>query len=307
MILLSGFGATPAAAQPTIVFDYSLDTNNFFGAVGSAQRLTLGTAAVRLTSRLTDTLTAITPSGVNTWDAVFPNPATGSTQTITNLTIPQNTIRVYAGGRVLGGSTLGFGGPGGFSASGDSQAFFDAVVGRGQAGALVAPASRTDFGPWGGAITFDNSAGRNWNFGLTAPSGSQADFLSVAEHELGHLLGFGTSDSFRNRAVGTTFTGPLSTTLNGGVNPSVTADKGHWAEGTSYLGQETAMDPSILLGTRKEFTELDYAGLSDLGWQLAPVPEPATVVGLSAVGLAGAWGVRRRAAAQALLPTAPAA
>ena len=106
MILLSGFGATPAVAQPTIVFDYSLDTNNFFGAVGSVQRVTLETAAVRLTSRLTDTLTAITPSGVNTWDAVFPNPATGSTQTITNLTIPQNTIRVYAGGRVLGGSVV---------------------------------------------------------------------------------------------------------------------------------------------------------------------------------------------------------
>lgn len=67
------------------------------------------------------------------------------------------------------------------------------------------------------------------------------------------------------------------------------------------------MDPSILLGTRKEFTELDYAGLSDLGWQLAPVPEPATVVGLSAVGLAGAWGVRRRAAAQAPVPAAAAA
>jgi hypothetical protein len=68
----------------------------------------------------------------------------------------------------------------------------------------------------------------------------------------------------------------------------------HWAPGTSYLGQECDMTPSITVGTRKEFNELDFAGLDDLGWDLTPVPEPTTVFALAAVGLAGAWGIRRR-------------
>jgi hypothetical protein len=36
--------------------------------------------------------------------------------------------------------------------------------------------------------------------------------------------------------------------------------------------QEAAMDPSITVGTRKLFTDLDYAGLADVGWETAAVP-----------------------------------
>ena len=78
----------------------------------------------------------------------------------------------------------------------------------------------------------------------------------------------------------------------------MTADHGHWAEGLTYQGQEVAMDPSILIGTRKEFTALDFGGLDDLGWQVTPIPEPTTVLGVSALGLIGAWGVRRRSTRQ---------
>ena len=50
------------------------------------------------------------------------------------------------------------------------------------------------------------------------------------------------------------------------------------------------MDPSIFDGTRKYFTELDYAGLDDIGWTV--IPEPGTTILLiSGLGLAA---VRRR-------------
>ena len=214
-----------------------------------------------------------------------------------NQTITANTIRVFAGGRSLSGGTLGVGGPGGFSVGG-TQAFVNTVVGRGQSGALGPALQRTDFGPWGGAITFDSDNSTNWNFALTPPTAGsgQADFLSVALHELGHLLGIGTADSWKNLITGTTFNGPKSIALNGGVNPSTTADKGHFASGTSYLGQEVSMTPNISLSSRKNFTELDFGGLDDLGWNVVPVPEPATVLGLATAGLAGVWGVRRRVA-----------
>jgi len=66
-ILLLSLGLpTLASAQystPTIVIDYTYDTNTFFTA-GSAQRTALETAASRLSSRLGDTLTAINYAGL---------------------------------------------------------------------------------------------------------------------------------------------------------------------------------------------------------------------------------------------------
>jgi hypothetical protein len=296
-VILVGVAAGPALAQPNIVLDYTYDTNNFFGAAGSAPRLALQAAADRLQARLGDTLSAITPGGVNSWTATFDHPGNGTTVNLSNPTIALNEIRVFAGGRDLASPTLGIGGPGGFSAGG-TQAFFNAI-GRGQYDPLSSAASQTDFAPWGGAITFD-TVGTTWNFDLSGPVAGQIDFLSVAEHELGHLLGIGTADSWYNRITGTTFTGPASTALLG-TNPSVTADGGHWASGTSYMGQEAAMTPSISAGVRKEFTELDFAGLSDLGWQvLTPVPEPVTVLGLAAGALGLARVVRRKRTAPTL-------
>jgi hypothetical protein len=61
------------------------------------------------------------------------------------------------------------------------------------------------------------------------------------------------------------------------------SDQSHWVSETSYLGQEVTMTPSISNGQRKLFTELDFAGLDDLGWVVTPVPEPATI-GMTVVG-----------------------
>jgi hypothetical protein len=288
--LVAATWAAGGRAQVVLQFDYSLDANNFF--VGHPDRqLALQAAGQILAGRITDSLAPITPGGGNTWSAVFPNPATGSQITLTDLSIPANVIRVYAGGRALGtGGELGVGGPGGGTASG-TQAFRESVLARGQSGALGAQNARTDFGPWGGAVTFNS--GTNWNFSVSSgPATGQADFLSVALHELGHLLGFGTAPSFLNRAVASFFTGPTATFLYDG-NPPLTADDGHWAGGVGYGGQEAAMTPSILVGTRKAFTELDFAALRDLGWQVVAVPEPSSVL-LGGLGILGFATVRGR-------------
>lgn len=254
----------------TITFDYSLDSNNFF-PTNSPQRATFEAALNDIAANLQDTLLEIVPHKDNpadSWSATVTNPSTGGTQAYADLILGENEIIVFAGARQLGTTQLGEGGFGGASASG-TQSFVNLVLGRGQSGALGPNASQTDFAVTVGSMAFDVDA--NWYFGQNASGivAGQADFYSVAAHEFAHLLGFGTAESFKNLASGTSFSGThASAEFDGGGNAPLSSDQGHWAEGTTDEGNEVAMDPSLQLGTRKTLTKLDYAGLADAGWQV---------------------------------------
>jgi hypothetical protein len=267
-----------------IQFDFTYDSSNFFN--GNLQRQNVLNAAAQVfESRLTDTLTAITPSAGNTWTASFSNPSTGTQQLVVDRAIGTNVVVVYAGARDLSDGTLGLGGPGGFSVSG-TQAFVDAVAYRGQTGAAGNPP--TDFGPWGGSISFDSLT--SWYFDQDVTTmetiTGMSDFYSVAVHELAHLLGFGTAPSWNTWVVGSNFIGPASMSLHSGLPVPLDAGLAHWADGTTsnvtwpvVIGsQEAAMDPSLLEGTRKYFTSLDYGGLDDVGWTVIPEPATATLL-----------------------------
>jgi len=266
----------------SIKFDYSYDTNNFFSS--QPRKDALDTAANYFENRLGDSLGAITSTGSNHFNASFFNPATGTSTTISDFNVAADTLTVYAGGRALSGSTIGQGGPGGYSISarGTSQQiqdFFDASASRGQGNGTESATkgtTATDFAPWGGAITFDTGAA--WYFDSdvsSVESFSGNDFYSVALHELAHLLGFGTADSWFNKVNSGNFTGDSSGTV------ALQPDNSHWKDGTLSLvnsvRQETAMDPSITTGTRKYMTDLDMAALSDIGWEVSAVPVPAAV------------------------------
>ena len=280
--------AAPAQANIDIKFDYSLDTNAFFGS--QARKDVLEAAAAAFESRLADTLTAINPGGGNVFNANIFDPQ-GVTNTITfnNQQVLANQLLVYVGASDLAGSTLGLGGPGGFSVGG-SGAFVQNAVTRGQAGANGS--NPTDFGPWGGAISFDSAT--SWYFDSntsTTEAFSGFDFYTVAVHELAHVLGFGIAGSWDTRVVNTNFVGPAAGTQ------ALSVDLAHWASGSTStvngLSQATAMSPSVGAGQRKYFTDLDYAGLQDIGWQVtSAVPEPASVL-LWGAGL-GLVALRRR-------------
>jgi hypothetical protein len=187
----------------TFQVDYSYDTNNFFNT--QTKRDVLQAAINDIAARIADDLDAIVPSGGNTWQPAFTHPGTGNVQSLPTLTVPADTIIVYAGGYNLPGSTVGLGGYGGFVSG--SAAWITTVLTRGEgtrdevrnpsSGAKTA----IEFAPWGGSLTFDTLT--NWHFSATSPPpAGQTDFYSVAQHEIGHLLGFGTSDSFANRVAG---------------------------------------------------------------------------------------------------------
>lgn len=246
-------------------FDYSLDTTHFFDNNDFA-RASLEMAAGSLESFLGDSLDAIMPSGSNTWLAQFSSPGTGAATGISNLNVPANTLIIYVGGRDLSGE-VAEGAPGGWSSGSSDQQWLDLLGSRGQTGAL-APSVATDFGPWGGSLAFDSS-GTNWFFGASDYGilPNQIDFMSAAQHELGHLLGFGTAESFDRYISGSTFAGPNAEGAYDGVgNPPLSGDRAHWLAGTTDGGQVVAMDPSLGPGVRRLFTGLDYAALNDIGW-----------------------------------------
>ncbi len=291
-LLLSAFSiaSQPARANIDIVFDYNYDSSGFFTGSNSSRQTLLNAAASVFETRFTDNLTAITssgPSGIDHFNVAFADPSATQTKTVNDYSVAADKIIVYVGAYNLGSNVLGQGGPGGYNVSG-TQDFVNNAVSRGQPGALGAPASQTDFGPWGGTLSFNNTA--NYYFGTDAPPATAGfDFYSIAVHELGHLLGFGTADSYYHYVANGVFTGPAVNTLT--TNPPVTND-GHWATGTTYMGQEAAMTPDIAAGQRKNFTELDFAAMKDIGWQVTAVPEPQTWgMLLAGLGLLG-WRMR---------------
>ncbi len=285
-------------------FDFRFDDDGtragpaFFDSVGKVQALQ--DAGKQVAALLGDTLTAIAPDLTqnNTWTAQYVNPASGGTALRTNLAVPAGVIVVYVGGRagLSGDGGVAFAAPGSAGSVAGREAFRDLVYARGQLGGLSSASKPTDFGPWGGSISFD--AKTHWYFG-TDPAGAasgQVDFRTTAMHELGHVLGYGTSNSWftsltQYAASGDWyFTGDASVKAYGGnAVPAEDADLGgaHWARGVRSPQDGDA--PALMNGDPADrlpraFTVLDRAGLRDIGWEVV-LPDSKPTGGVPPVPL----------------------
>ncbi|MEM8668454.1 MAG: dockerin type I domain-containing protein [Planctomycetota bacterium] len=282
-------------SQLRIRFDYSLDTSNFFSGAGYPRRELLELAAESLVGRFADDLTAIVPGGDKRWQPSVYHPSLGGSNeilgTLTDVTpnmhIAANEIVIYVGARNLPGTIAGVAGNGSFffpsvSISCSSQAecnqriaaieaFRKTVRTRGEAGA-DGPV-QTDVGPSHGSVSFDTST--NWYFGVDADGiqPGQLDFITVAVHELAHVLGFGLfrtdlTSVWENRISNGSFTGPAARAAFAGPG-NVPVDGMHWSNAVENVyGQPTSMSAGSPKGIRQLFTPLDFAAMDDLGWEL---------------------------------------
>lgn len=279
-------------AAMTIEIDYTHDTGNFFNT--AEKRAAVKAVAGFYEKIITDKLLRINQADFpgSSWTAVFSHPSTGGTASIDNLVVPEDTIIIYVGGSALPSQISGQGGPGGYGASG-SQAWLDRVIARGNSGVLASPP--TDTAPWGGSITFNNTVA--WNFSLTTNQ-SGREFITVALHEMAHVLGIGTANSWGALLASGTFTGAAAVQSHGSAPP---ADGGHLLTSLtsplhgSFGRPHGLVRPVLMLpastDTGANFdvaTDLDLSCLLDIGWEIRPAPVLATSA-LSPAAVAFSW------------------
>jgi Ca2+-binding RTX toxin-like protein len=235
-----------------INLDFSYDTSGYFNDAG--RRAPLAKAAELWSEIIQDDFAEI-PTGSS---FSIRHPSKPDENLTVTLDEPIDDLLIYVGARNFSGNTLGIGGPSGYSLEGDvySARISDDFRGLG-------PPS--DYEPWAGVLTFDSEV--TWNFGLDEPSSHESDLLTVALHEIAHVLGVGTASTFFDLSSDEKFQGLNTKKLNGGISLPLHEDGAHVEDG--YNGDLILMDPTSTTGTRSSISEFDKAILADLGYLIA--------------------------------------
>ncbi|MEP3331122.1 peptidoglycan DD-metalloendopeptidase family protein [Sedimentitalea sp.] len=253
-----------------IVFDYSYDTSGFFNAPG--RRNALEAAADIWEGLINDDFRPV-PVGVQFSIA---NPSAPATNVSVTLSSPVDDLVVFVGATDLGGwrttatgtvITGGQGGPSGYDAAGDILSSRIYSEFRGQA--------TTDYEPFAGTISFNSNNAADYSFDISGPTSGKIDFVSTALHEIGHVLGIGTSGAYARQISEGEFAGPNALATNGGAPIPLEADGAHILNG--YSGDTALMDPRSFVGTRQLPTNLDLAMLADIGYEISGFSKQGTL------------------------------
>ena len=298
---------------------YELDTSDFFDQPGAKEAMEA--VAEFYGDLIIDELEEINVADfqvegsnlVRGWHPLYLEPDQGGAELeipgMEDMLVPADTLVIFVGARSMTGSAQG--GPGGIDfGNGDFPPFawLNQLSNRGEEGAVeILPSQQfstnpSDIAPWGGSIFFNSQLA--WNFSTTdAVANGGIDFVSIAMHEIGHVLGIGifqSSASSWNTLIERDannfpiFTGPLALATHGA--PLFTFDFAHWSDFASVptldsptlaaFGREHGelqppiMLPSTSTTTATEFsvlTDLDLAALQDIGWEIQAAPENFSV------------------------------
>lgn len=264
----------PACAEVqaalTIGFDYSYDQHGFFDDPLRRELIELAAGQI---NRFIDDLDEIAPSGADQWTYYLRRPDDPTDVLVDDDVIPADTVKVYVGGEPLSSRYLALTYPASIWMISGSQQWRDTVNYRGQTGAADHPPS--DYSPHAASVSFNSS--RDWHFGHTTEGLSEdnTDFLTVAMHELFHVLGLGPAGSWQAGISDGCFTGAHATATGSSNNPELELDSsgGHWRIDTQgWVGDQpqlALLSPYIVRNERRWPTTLDRAALLDIGWREA--------------------------------------
>jgi hypothetical protein len=296
--------------RPTIVFDYSLDTNGFFTP---ARRALMESAAAVFTSRIAATTWARvdTTTAGGHYDLAFINPSTLEIQWVSDVVIPKNQITIYLGATDFTKSSIPM--MKGSTGDGATQLLSIRSVSGGIASVLT---NSSQLRPVNASISFDlqgiqgfgANIDRQWHFDSDGnlatddrnPADPQyngyTDFWDTAVHEIGHVLGifhlgayssFLESDPNVNLAYtrlvqadgsGYVFTGENAKKLyygHVGQNiPLDTSTRSHFADGVRSETADGYLSLSYERNVpfRRTFSELEFQALHDLGYTVSAKP-----------------------------------
>ncbi|MFT5355463.1 MAG: hypothetical protein ACI9KE_002682 [Polyangiales bacterium] len=238
-----------------IAFDYRFDGAGFF--MDPARRAALEAAAAEWSAILVDEFEDI-PAGTTIRTRDPESPDTSAMNFASESVI--DDVLIFVGCASFSGGI----------AQSSNPAAIGSVADTALATRLQERYAGARFQPWTGWISFN--CDQPWFFDATPATnddipGEQNDFHSTAMHEIGHVLGFGTSDAFANLVDNGVFTGAEAVGAYGMPVP-MTASGVHFQSSVISDGEVTLMDVSRTVGTRTPATRLDRAAMSDIGYTL---------------------------------------
>lgn len=227
-----------------IKFDYRFDTNNWFDSQKKA--------ALEKAAEIWETIILDDFENIAAGTTVHASSPDGSGLKAFTLDYEIDDLVVFAFAKTLPSTTLA------------------------QAGATTYESDRNTasvFQPWLGEVEFNTK--ESWFVDADIQSSpevpfGQADFLSVAVHELGHILGISShTNAFRALIQNGKFVGEQSKAINNGNPIPLDSTGSHIKDNFKVSGLgENALDPRLSKGTRKLLTRLDVALLDDIGYTI---------------------------------------
>ncbi len=134
----------------------------------------------------------------------------------------------------------------------------------------------TDFEPWVGTIAFNSTA--NWDFSLEDTDPNRRDFISVALHEIAHILGIGIAPSFDALVQENQFYGVNSLAVNNGQPIPLDETAGHVSE--DFSNNQVLLDPTLNEG-RALPSDIDLALLADIGYEIDGFDKQGSVLDIA--------------------------
>ena len=293
--------ATPAVTLGTVAapggrlsfrFDYSLDDpgnggSGFFHGENQNRRQLLELAGRSLTQHLDDSFAAVPVDDNLRWEMRLANPSPGvETIVLPGIEVAANEILVYVGARHYEGNQVaeaGFGfagvvgpvflGPSTGLSQRDFDDYVDLIRNRGQYDGRNGSPVETSV--LAATVGFDTSA--HWSFDIDG-TGSRGGthFVSVAAHELLHVLGFGHAfgsyqTPWNALSVDGNFVGTEAVATNEGQSLRLNAgghlDRDTLADGSTPLSAATLRSFNNVVGTSR-LTDVELAILDDLGYDV---------------------------------------